>query len=293
MVTGCTGYIGSYLCMGLVRGGQEVLGVCPDRLHPVAQSLEKAGVLIYVGDLTQAETFEKLARNIRLDSVKTVYQMAGIHASLPKMRELYVTGVQRLVSLFEDFTPPYFVFTSSGAVPFSNPEHVRYHPFGAINAEMEQCIAQMHVHSAVVRIAEVYGWGKMNPFRHLNSGISLLGHGKNIAAKIFIEDVVAMLLRISEVKPDGLFEMCDDLQVTQRSFYNYAEELAGCKFVNWSGDQDLAAENRLWQSIHGLRTLPIQMDNGALKRELQYKLRYPTYHSGLKDLYLQHIETRG
>ena len=153
MVTGCTGYIGSYLCMGLVRGGQEVLGVCPDRLHPVAQSLEKAGVLIYVGDLTQAETFEKLARNIRLDSVKTVYQMAGIHASLPKMRELYVTGVQRLVSLFEDFTPPYFVFTSSGAVPFSNPEHVRYHPFGAINAEMEQCIAQIHLHSAVVRIA--------------------------------------------------------------------------------------------------------------------------------------------
>ena len=93
MVTGCTGYIGSYLCMGLVRGGQEVLGVCPDRLHPVAQSLEKAGVLIYVGDLTQAETFEKLARNIRLDSVKTVYCRTSPLAASDSLRALRAISV--------------------------------------------------------------------------------------------------------------------------------------------------------------------------------------------------------
>ena len=284
MVIGCTGYIGSKLCMEFVEEGQQVLGICLDCNTYAAQKLKNAGVIICEVDITKNDM---LKQRVRVEDIQVVYQMAGVHGTLKRMQEVYITGIKNVIHLFKGMTP-YFVFASSGVLNSSNTDdkHI-VHPLRPITAQMEQLIISMCSHAAIIRLAEVYGTEQMNPFQYINTGISMIGDGNNICAKVYIDDVINVLKKLYDTRLDGTFELCDDLNVTQRDFYSYVEYLTKCKFVKWIEFENMFEETRLWQSIHGLRTLEIHMNNEKIKDVLQYTMKFPDYKCGLSYLYNQ------
>lgn len=284
-VVGCTGYIGSKLCLEFSNMGEKVVGLCLDKTNPLVNQLTQSNIPVFSCDITNLKSFKEAEDFINNNRIDTVYQMAGIHSSIEKMNDLYINGIMNLISLFNKKQAPYFVFASSGITDFSKSIVSEiYHPFEKIITKMEYCIKRNTTNSIIVRIAEVYGKGKMNPFEKIDSGISFLGDGQNLMSKIHIDDVIKIMTKIHKIKPIGTYELCDDLTVTQRDFYDYAEFLAKKKFITWNCNKN-CNNSRLLTSIHGLRNLSIRMNNQYLKRILSCSLKYPNYKIGLNNLY--------
>ena len=157
------------------------------------------------------------------------------------------------------------------------------HPFGEITLQMESVIKEFCRQYVILRIGDVYGEGEINPFAYEEKGITLIGDGLNYSSKVYIGDLINILIKCANELPKDIFNICDDLPIRQIEFYQYAEELNKKKFIHFN--QNIEWSERIQLSSHGLRSLSIAMSNKKIKNLLNYKFLFPSYKCGLEYLF--------
>ncbi|PJI06515.1 MULTISPECIES: NAD-dependent epimerase/dehydratase family protein [Clostridium] len=291
LITGCTGYIGKRLTSAMLKRGFKVRGLVPKSELNKAKPLVNKGMELWKGDLFDSNTLHGIGKN-----VKVVYHLAGLHSSVEKMNKLYVEGTKSLVNQLNNSSIEEFYFSSSGAVygDYGDklltenypPEPI--HPFGVISANVEKFLLQLFNEKRfpciIFRIGEVYGPGEYNPLKKASySGLRGLGNGLNYTSKIHIEDLISILTTSpKKLKVGKIYNLVDDIPVLQKDFYNEIVKISGCPSPIWI-PKDTVPE-RIKLSIHGLRMLSIRMSNASIKKNLNYKFIFPSYHEGLNNL---------
>lgn len=285
LVTGCTGYIGRRLCKQLLMSGFQVGGIILPSEKDKAKSLIDMGLIPYYGDLTDWNRPPKFSKNISF-----IYHLAGIHSTYNNTYDLYVQGTANLLQSFPETQKTKIVVVSNSSV-YANADSIHsegvtlapHNIFGQITLQMENVIKKCGRSYAILRVGEVYGDCEANPFHCIQNGITLIGNGMNYSSKIFIQDLLNILIVYIEQFHEGIFNVCDNEPVRQLEFYRYAEKLSRTKLVSLK--QNIELNERIMLSIHGLRTLNIIMTNQKIKDQLGYQFVFPTFRDGLQYLY--------
>ncbi len=295
LITGCTGYIGSRLAVRLLSMGIKVKGLVLPKEMDKVQELKKCGIEVFQGDLCNAETLKGLGKNVEF-----AFHMAGLHSSVDRMTSLYVNGTKALINELKNSPLKGFYLAGNGAVYGDCGDEILYesnntnptHPFGLISLKTEKTVLELAERNQfpwiIFRIAEVYGDGQYDPFKNLrNYKLKILGDGTNYTSKIHIDDLIELLLlAFKSNKTNKIYNICDDLPVRQKEFYEEACSISGYSEPEWVADYTIPHRIRL--SIHGLRMLSLRMSNRTIKEDLNYKLKYPAIREGLTDLFKRH-----
>jgi len=292
LITGCTGYIGSRLAKRLLSKGIKVRGlVMPEEMDKIEELLEY-GMEAFKGNLLNPETIKGIGKDIEF-----VFHMAGLHSSVGRMTSLYIDGTKALINELENSTVKRFYHAGNGSVygdcgdsllfetDITNPAH----PFGVISLKTEKIVMELSVKKQfqciILRISEVYGPEKYNPFKDsIYHKLKIPGNGMNYTSKIHIDDLIEILLLVlNKTKVNKIYNICDDLPVIQKEFYQEINRISGGVSPEWMVYETLP--DRIKLSIHGLRMMSLRMSNKNMKADLNYKFKYSTIKEGLTDLY--------
>ena len=283
LIIGGIGYIGSRLYQELIQSLSEPVRVydkqCTSPLLKGAQWMQ--------GDLKDPISIEQA-----LHEADTVIYLAGGHyATFRQNQESMLGDLGRFLAVVACNPVKRLLYASNGAAGAVGKEFgealLREHPYPAMAAEAEnmvrQCAEAMGSSYAIMRLAEVYGPGERSPFR--SKLISLLGNGDALSARIHVDDAVRILCKLAvDTSAQGIFDVCDELPVTQREFYACVQQIDGEISVRWHAP-DLSSERMLW-SLHVLRMFSVRLSCERVKKELGYTFLYPTMKEGLKALYV-------
>lgn len=294
LIIGCGGYIGSRLALQLLLKGVAVRGLILPCEYEACKKLIKSGLDCRTGDLTKTEDFRELCKN-----VDCVYYLAGGHFhTIQRTKEVYIDGLRRILDALEHEQIRCFLYASNGAV-YGNLdgdfhkewENVKpLHAFGEVVLEAERLIQQVGTafNSIILRIGEVYGIGKYNPFRYSEKQLTLLGTGQNYMSLIHEYDLLSLLEMAPDILSTGIYNVVDNMPVIQSKYYHQVEVICGRTFLKWVDQREMP--ERVLFSVHGLRSLNIKMSNQKIRKITDYQFRYPNYKVGLQMLWKDYIE---
>lgn len=292
LVTGCSGYIGKRIVKVLLKNGNKVRGLVLKKQQDEVEELEKLGMEVFVGDLLCEDSLSGIGRDVDI-----VFHLAGLHSSIRNMVNLYVNGTEALFRALEGYPIKRFIFSSNSSVYGSRitdsavmAEETNFpileHPFAEITKNSEEVVRreakQNNIKYIILRIGEVYGEGKYNLLHKLQFPFSLLGRGENYVSLIHVDDLINILMLSMTQLEEGIFNVCDSHPCVQRDLYQYAARISGGCVPKWIGNEEI--EERILQSIHGLKMLSIKMSNNKLCQDTGYKFCYPSYMEGLRSL---------
>jgi UDP-glucose 4-epimerase len=115
LVTGANGYLGSKICVELLKNGFTVLGIC--RKIPNEQALlgPLKGIDFIVGDLTEKSTFSKID-NIGIESIVNTVSLDHKHSEsfeTDKVCQLNVQLNWQLMEMFSTKNISHFIYLST------------------------------------------------------------------------------------------------------------------------------------------------------------------------------------
>ena len=133
----------------------------------------------------------------------------------------------------------------------------------------------------IFRLAGIYGPGR-GPFSKVKSGKAKQIIKRNqVFSRIHVEDIATTLeASISKPKPGSIYNVCDDFPAPPEEVILYAARLLGLPDppkVNFDDAKITAMARSFYSDSKRVR-------NNKIKSELNIKLRYPNYKSGLKAL---------
>jgi UDP-glucose 4-epimerase len=144
LVTGGAGYIGSHLCVELLRAGYETIVVdnfstsSPEALNRV-QKITSGPLRVYHMDLANRVSLMQLFSNESIDAVIHLAGFKSVGESTSSPLKYYannIAGTITLCEVMESFQVRKLVFSSSATVYAPSPTHTpisENHPLGAIN----------------------------------------------------------------------------------------------------------------------------------------------------------------
>lgn len=293
LIIGCGGYLGSRLATQLLAKGASVRGLILPNEYAACERLIESGLDCWVGDLTKIKDFRPLCKGI-----DCVYYFAGGHfRTIQRTNEVYIYALQRLIDALQYERVQCVLYSSNGAVYgrlgglFHKEDDIisPIHPFGMVVGEAEQLLLRNGAlfNPVILRIGEVYGGGKHNPFNYSRNQLTLLGDGQNYISLIHEYDLLSLLIMAPRLDP-GIYNVTDNMPVIQSEYYHYIETVCGHSFLKWVDQKEMP--ERVLFSIHGLRTLNIKMSNQKIRRATNYIFRYPSYKTGLQMLWQEYAD---
>jgi len=240
LVTGGTGFIGSYLVRFLVEQGEDVRVLVRDY-----SKLKSLGVKVdfVKGDITDKESLKKAFKD-----VDKVYHLAAIfrHGKDPKKiwlvnyegtKNIVNEALKRDAKLLHVSTVGVLGFANSKPLDEESPYNPNPNPYAQSKAKAEQYVLKMQeegLKAAIVRPAFVYGIGS-------NYGLNLLiemvvkgrlrfviGNGRNYIHPIHVKDLVKALVLVME-KGDSIYIAANEKPVMLRDFLNLVANYAEVK----------------------------------------------------------------
>lgn len=214
LVTGGTGFIGSYLVKALVKRGYDVSCLVRDKNK--AGNLASLKLKLVEGDVTDKKAVEKAVAGMDI-----VYHLAAISGKSAVSPSLYqkvnIEGTRNLVEAALKAKVGRFVYTSSVAVTgqLSKIPGDETSPYNSTNSyerskvEGEKLVLaamKRGLPAVIVRPGVVYGPGNEHTsmaqfFRMALKGFCLIpGNGENLWDLIFVDDIVAGFLLAGEKK---------------------------------------------------------------------------------------------
>ena len=239
LVTGGTGFVGSYLIDYLLNQGKEVRVLVrnPQKL--------KFDVDFVVGDITDRETLKTALR-----SVEEVYHLAAVfrHGVDPSYvwrvnyhgtRNVVDECFRRNVRLLHVSTVGVLGHANSKPLNENSPYRPNPNPYSQSKAKAEQYVLEMckkGLNAVIVRPAFVYGIGSRYGLNLLMDLVIkrklkvVIGKGENCIHPVHVKDLVrAMVLIMTKAKSGEVYIVANEEPVKLRYFLDLVARCAGVK----------------------------------------------------------------
>lgn len=213
LVTGATGFMGSYLVPKLIEKGYYVRLLVRDKTK--AKNLFGDTCEIFVGDIESENTIKGCCNNIDV-----VYHMAALmgHDSpspevFERFRKVNVSGVANIINeALESHVKKFIHVSSTAALGLQqaviyvdeNTECKPYTPYQVSKREGEICVLDAAKNrglpAVIIRPSMVYGPGFKGDFLTLarvckTGWFPRIGRGKNLSPALYITDLIEALIR--------------------------------------------------------------------------------------------------
>lgn len=308
-VAGATGAVGTQLVPMLVANGHHVLGMT--RSASKREQVRRLGALPVVADALDTDAVGRAVGEAEPDVI--VHQLTAIPARLNMRnfdREFALTnrlrteGTDNLLSAGHAIGVKRFVAQSNGAVPYAavgatvKNEDAPFHrdppkslrtTLDAITHLEEAVMSARWTEPVVLRYGWFYGPGTAVSLEPLGSQIELIrkrqypiiGSGAGVWSFIHVYDAATATVAAIEGGPAGIYNVVDDEPVPASVFLPMLAEAVGAKpprrVPRWLGR--LAAGDVAVMAMTELRGAA----NHKAKRDLNWRLRYPTWRQGFVD----------
>jgi nucleoside-diphosphate-sugar epimerase len=273
-ILGC-GYVGGRLARALLADGQRVR-VCArnaTRLEP----LGALGAHVFSFDAGKSRAFGPALYG--LASPNIVYSIPPL-PNLPSGEAL-----RRAADAAASAGASRFVYLSSTAVYGETPDGEVVDEDSAVALGDAEASVRIGEESAVdmarlaglstvvLRLAAIYGPGRGVRERLKAGSYKLVDEGAHYFSRVHVDDIVGIVRAAAERAPAGaLYCVADDRPTTQ---YEYAKWLAERIGVAMPASVPSVAAGG---SRRGVRNRKVS--NAKVKRELEYRFRYPSYVEG-------------
>jgi len=293
-VVGGTGFLGTRLVTRLIEQGHEVT-VLTRRIEKTP-ALEKLGIKAVVGDLLRPESFisglspQDSVVFVAMPEVRPV-RMAGKQFRV--LRENTTTTLSTVITIGEKLDCPLILtlgtsFRTKGDEIADESWPIERFGMTRIGEFVDPLIAEamQKGHPPLIQMipGQIYGPGglfKNLMYEWMRKGkYRVIGSGDNYIPRIHVEDCAQAYLRVLEKMPVGeRFIIADDDPCTQREF---ADFMANC--MNVPGPKSvpgfivkLVMGGLIYETI----TMNCLVNNDKAKKDLDWKLKYPSYREGL------------
>jgi len=233
LVTGGTGFIGSFVVEALLSNGHEVRVIANGRQLPVYLQTLSNQITYYQGDFGETDVLEKA-----LPGCDAVIHLAW--STVPKQTRgatayEFSGNLNSNINLIEkciDFNIDRFVFISSGGTVYGIPEQIpvtENHPqnpisnYGLGKLTMEKLLYLYHYNQnfnyTVLRVSNAYG-ERQNPYKNQgvigvwlknisqNKPIEIWGDGSVVRDYVYVQDVAhAVLNALAKVKRADIYNI--------------------------------------------------------------------------------------
>jgi nucleoside-diphosphate-sugar epimerase len=273
LIIGC-GYLGRRLAHCWRQQGETVFGTTRRPQH--APALAARHIEPVVCNVLEPASLRTLPT---ADTV--VYCVGFDRASGATMRQVHVDGPANVLDAIP--RPGRFIYISStGVYGQVNGEEVDERAStepaedsGRVMLEAERLLRERLPDALILRFAGIYGPGRLLRRQALLADVPIVGDPEKWLNLIHVEDgASAVVAAAAGAHPgDPIYNICDDRPVQRRDFYACLAKLLNAappRFVPPSG-ADMPPHERTNRRIR----------NDRLHRELELKLRYPSFEEGL------------
>lgn len=151
----------------------------------------------------------------------------------------------------------------------------------AAEAQWRDVAEKLGLNLKIFRLAGIYGPGR-GPFAKVRNGTARrIIKANQVFSRIHVEDIAQVLLAsINQPQSSQIFNVCDNAAAPPEDVIAYAAELLGMPLPP-KQDFETAQMTPMARSFYAESK---KVANGRIKSELNVKLAYPDYKSGLKAL---------
>ena len=236
LITGATGLLGGHLIKELQQRGEDIRAL----VLPVenADKLEKQGVEVMRGDITDASTLEPAVQNVEL--IFHLAGMMGVWRPISDYRLVNVTGSENLYKAAQKAGVRRYVHTSSHTVYglgygrfLTENDALRPDPdpYSITKAEgdrlMRRLMLNSEVETVILRPGTFFGpgdrlhFGRMAQKMKDGKGV-IIGRGNNALPFCYVTDVVQgfLLAAYHENAPGNAYNITNDRPLTQLEMFN-------------------------------------------------------------------------
>ncbi|WEN16267.1 NAD-dependent epimerase/dehydratase family protein [Rhodanobacter sp. AS-Z3] len=225
LLAGC-GDLGMRVAQRLLARGDEVWAL---RRQPPAR--DGSGIHWLRGDLTEPSSFGKLPTGM----TRLVYLPAPDVRDKATYRALFVGGLRHLLEALDGRTLRRVLFVSSSAVygehdgdwvDESSPTAPRGFN-GSVLREAEQWLSEQPLESIVLRLAGLYGPGRLQLVERLRAGqVRVPREAPHWSNRVHIDDAAAAIAHLLHVaKPQPLYLGVDDTPMPLDELYDFLAAL--------------------------------------------------------------------
>jgi nucleoside-diphosphate-sugar epimerase len=276
LIFGC-GYLGLRVARRWRACGRCVTAVT--RTPKRAEALQAEGLEAIIADITRPGALQ------HLPPAATVLFAVGFDRSAGQsIRDVYVTGLRLVLDALPDSVERFLYISSTGVYSqtgdvwvdedsVAGPEREG----GRACLEAEQLLAAHPIgrRSIVLRMAGLYGPGRVPRVRELESGQPIAAPSAGNLNLIHVEDAASVVIAAEQSAPlPRLYLVSDGHPVQRRTYYEELARLLGAPVPSFTTtDADSPAARRAESSK--------RIRNDRLRRELGVTLRYASYREGL------------
>lgn len=274
LIAGC-GYLGQRVAQRWRAAGGSVAALT--RRPSRAAELAGEGITPILGDVADAAALPPLPP---CDAV--LFAVGYDRTSGVPQRRVYVDGLRNFIGRLDSLDVPFLYISSTGVYSQSRGEWVDEESpaeptreGGRLCLEAEQVVLQAMRHARILRLAGIYGPGRLIArAEQLRSGTALPYRGDAWLNLIHVDDAASAACALLENEPvsEGtaarrIWLGVDDRPVRRSEFYGRLAECLGAPVPLFAAADDDGLGKRC--SNHRLRT------------EWGWPLRYPTIETGL------------
>jgi nucleoside-diphosphate-sugar epimerase len=294
LVTGASGFIGGVLCRQLLERDHEVVALVR------RAGSEPAGARAVRCELSDGPGLVQALASVRPDCVFHLAAEIASQRSERKLREVNVTGTQRLIGAClslaggEPAAGPRLVFASTvvtgdahGALLSEDQPLPVQTPYGRSKQEGERLVLGSGLPAVVIRPSHVYGpggWYVDELIAHLRQPgrFAVIGRGENLWDVVHVEDAAAALTLAGESAATGsTFHVADDQPITFYDFMALTAAALGVgapRRIPAALARLVAGENAVAAAVRSARS-----SNAKIKRELGWEPRFASAREGVPD----------
>ena len=277
LIVGC-GYLGERVARRWREGGQSVYVMT--RSESRAAVLRDLGYTPIVADVTRAETLKQLP------AVETVLLAVGFDRSAGNsIHDVYVEGLKNVLAALPGETGRLIYISTTGVYGSADGEWVDEttppapkREGGHVSLAAEELIAahQLGPRSVILRLAGLYGPGRVPFIRELRAGEPIPARASGWVNLIHVDDAAAVVLAAAEMPLDRLSIYCvsDGVPVERGEYYSEVARQIGAappRFVEPDPNSPRAARAEANRRIC----------NARMMADLRVELTYPDYRAGL------------
>jgi len=287
LIVGC-GYLGKQLARKLLDAGQTVYGTT--RSPANAYKLAELGVRSLLADVTQCLTLAALKPALEAERLNVFYMVPpGRPGNDPSPRQVVLDGMRNVLrSLVPTNLAKAVLVSSTSVYGQTNGESVTadtpaepVDDRGQLLYEGEQQWLAFGEKYHVVRLAGLYGPGRIIGESAVKQGAPIVGNPNALLNLIHVEDAADLLIAVRDSEATGPIELgCDDEPSPRIAYYVYLAALLGVSIPPVLDDEEAAA--RLGLNVDRLRRVSSKRcDNMPTCERTGWRPKYPNYQDGV------------